>query len=102
MDEMNNVMTENETAMESTPVEVVPSSAVDVTCNDERESKSGMGMATIVAGGLALTGVTVGIVAWAAPKVKKVIDNLKDCATKRKEKNSVHVEEVVEETSDEE
>lgn len=100
MDEMNNVTMENETAMENTPVEVVPSSAVDVTYNDEHEGKSGTNAAMIIAGGVVAAGVVVGVAKWVGPKVKKGWDHLKEKVTKHKK--SEDVEEVVEETSDEE
>ena len=103
MDEMNNVMMENETSVETTPVEVVPESAVDITCTGGHEKHSGMNATTIVVGGLVVTGLVVGGVKWAAPRVKKGFNRLMEKVAKRKNKDSEDVEEnVVEETSDEE
>ena len=103
MDEMNNVMMENETSVETTPVEVVPESAVDVTCTDEHKNHSGMSATTIVVGGIVAAGLVVGGAKWAVPRAKKGFNWLMGKVTKRKNKDSEDVEEnVVEETSDEE
>ena len=101
MDEMNNVMVENETLTETTPVEVVPESAVDVTYDEDHESGSGINLKTVV-GGVVVGATLVGLgVKYGVPVLKKGFNSLREKFTHKKAEETEH-EVSEEETSDEE